>query len=120
MCRGGRMFAPKKLWRRWAHQIKKNEKRYAITSAISATGVTALVMARGHKIERISEVPLVVSDDIQSYHKTKQALDFLKRVKAIDDVVKVKKSIKLRPGKGKARNRRHVEKKRTISCIYTK
>jgi len=47
-------------------------------------------MARGHKIDRISEVPLVVSDDIQSYEKTKDALAFLKRVKAIDDVLKVK------------------------------
>jgi len=43
-------------------------------------------MARGHKIDRISEVPLVVSDDIQSYTKTKDAIAFLKRVRAIDDV----------------------------------
>jgi len=27
MCRGGRMFAPKKTWRRWAHVIKRNEKK---------------------------------------------------------------------------------------------
>jgi len=92
-------------------KLKKNEKRYAITSAISATGVTALVMARGHRIDRISEVPLVVSDDIQSYQKTKQALEFLKRVKAIDDVIKVKKSVQVRAGKGKARGRRTIQKK---------
>jgi len=94
MCRGGRMFAPKKLWRRWAHVIKKNEKKYAITGAIAATGVTALVMARGHRIDRISEVPLVVSDNVESYDKTKQAVEFLKRVKAMDDVLKVKKILK--------------------------
>jgi len=91
MCRGGRMFAPKKTWRRWAHVIKRNEKKYALTGAISATGVTSLVMARGHKIDRISEIPLVVSDDIQSYQKTSQAVGFLKRVRAIDDVFKSKK-----------------------------
>jgi len=51
-------------------------------------------MARGHKIDRISEVPLVVSDDIQSYTKTKDAIAFLKRVRAIDDVLKVKNTKK--------------------------
>jgi len=40
-----------------------------MAGAIAATSVTALVMARGHKIDRISEIPLVVSDDIQSYQK---------------------------------------------------
>jgi len=101
----------KKTWRRWAHVIKRNEKKYALTGAIAATSVTSLVMARGHKIDRISEVPLVVSDDIQSYTKTKEAVAFLKRVRAIDDVLKVKKTKKVRVGKGKARNRRYKERK---------
>jgi len=79
-------------------------------------------MARGHKIDRISEIPLVVSDDIQSYQKTSQAVGFLKRVRAIDDVLKVKKSRKIRVGKGKARNRRYKEKKkkRTFNSLFTK
>ena len=59
MCRSGRMFAPTKTWRRWHHRINTNQKRYAMCSAIAATGVPALVMSKGHKIEEISEVPLV-------------------------------------------------------------
>ena len=61
MCRSGRMFAPTKTWRRWHHRINTNQKRYAMCSAIAATGVPALVMSKGHKIEEISEVPLVSS-----------------------------------------------------------
>src|SRR5690606_9820480 len=110
MCRGGRMFAPTKQWRRWAHQIKTNERRYATASAIAASGVTSLVMARGHRIDRTREVPLVVTDDLQSIQKTKEAVEFLKQHGAIDDVKKVKKTRKVRPGKGKSRNRRYKER----------
>merc|ERR1719285_558465 len=46
----GRMFAPTKTWRRWHHRINTNQKRYAMYSAIAATGVPALVMSKGHKI----------------------------------------------------------------------
>lgn len=47
MCRGGRMFAPTKPWRRWHRRISINMKRYAVVSAIAASGVPALVQARG-------------------------------------------------------------------------
>ena len=53
MCRGGRMFAPTKTWRRWHRKINVNLKRYAVCSAIAATAVPALVMARGHKIDQV-------------------------------------------------------------------
>jgi len=110
MCRGGRMFSPTKTWRRWMHKVKKNERRYATASSIAASGSTALVIARGHRIEGISEIPLVVSDDIQAYQKTKIAFEFLKSVRAIQDVRKVKSTKKIRPGRGKARNRRYKQR----------
>merc|ERR1712043_135856 len=46
MCRGGRMFAPTKTWRKWHHRINQKQRRYAMCSAIAATGVPALVMAK--------------------------------------------------------------------------
>jgi large subunit ribosomal protein L4e len=33
------MFAPTKTWRRWHRRINVNQKRYAICSAIAATGI---------------------------------------------------------------------------------
>merc|ERR1712130_180382 len=49
MCRGGRMFAPTKQWRRWHRKVGVAQKRYAMCSAIAATGVPALVMTKGFR-----------------------------------------------------------------------
>jgi len=110
MCRGGRMFAPTKQWRRWHRKVGVAQKRYAMCSAIAATGVPALVMAKGHVIDGIPEVPLVVADSVQGFTRTKQAVEFLRRNKAWADVAKVYATRRMRAGKGKLRNRRHVQK----------
>ncbi|KAJ9601833.1 hypothetical protein L9F63_000015, partial [Diploptera punctata] len=111
MCRGGRMFAPTKPWRRWHRRINVNQKRYAIVSAIAASGVPALVMSKGHMVQDIPELPLVVEDKIQEYTKTKQAVIFLRRIKAWSDIQKVYKSQRFRAGKGKMRNRRRIQRR---------
>merc|ERR1712117_490718 len=111
MCRGGHMFAPTKVYRRWHRKVSVAQKRYAMVSAIAATGVPALVMAKGHRIEGTPEVPLVVSDKVQSFAKTREAKAFLGRTKAIKDVEQVYKSQRMRAGKGKMRNRRRVQKR---------
>ncbi|XP_001608023.1 60S ribosomal protein L4 [Nasonia vitripennis] len=111
MCRGGRMFAPTKPWRRWHRRVNVNQKRYAIVSAIAASGVPALVQSKGHMIQEVPEFPLVVSDKIQEYNKTKQAVIFLRRIKAWNDIQKVYKSQRFRAGKGKMRNRRRIQRR---------
>ncbi|KAJ1526284.1 hypothetical protein ONE63_009437 [Megalurothrips usitatus] len=111
MCRGGRMFAPTKLWRRWHRKINVNQKRYALCSAIAASGVPALVQSKGHVIDNIPELPLVVSNKVQELKKTKEAVSFLKSVNAWADVAKVYKSRRLRAGKGKMRNRRRIQRR---------
>jgi len=111
MCRGGHMFAPTKVYRRWHRKVSVQQKRYAMCSAIAATGVPALVMAKGHRIEEIPEVPLVVSDKVQGYTKTKEAYIMLKRTKAYNDVDQVYKTKRMRAGKGKMRNRRRIQKR---------
>ncbi|AJU58566.1 AQG_2a_G0009090.mRNA.1.CDS.1 [Saccharomyces cerevisiae] len=111
MCRGGRMFAPTKTWRKWNVKVNHNEKRYATASAIAATAVASLVLARGHRVEKIPEIPLVVSTDLESIQKTKEAVAALKAVGAHSDLLKVLKSKKLRAGKGKYRNRRWTQRR---------
>lgn len=111
MCRGGRMFAPTKIYRRWHRKINQHQKRYAVVSALAATAVTSLVQARGHKIENIAEIPLVVDNTVQGYAKTKDALAFLDAVKAMDDVTRVNDSRHIRAGRGKMRNRRYAHRR---------
>jgi len=103
------MFGAKKIWRRIHRKVNVRQKRFAIVSAIAASGSPALVMARGHKIDRIREVPLVVDNAMQSLKRTKDAVKFLKKHKVWSDIVRVYKSKHLRAGKGKARNRRWVK-----------
>jgi large subunit ribosomal protein L4e len=111
MCRKGRMFAPTKTWRKWHRKVNLNERRYAIASALAASAVSSLVLARGHRIEKISEVPLVVSNEAEKLTKTKAAVELLVKLNAFADVEKVKDSKKLRAGVGKIRNRRHRQRK---------
>lgn len=108
MCRGGRMFAPTKTWRRWNRRINTTQKRYAVASALAATAVPSLVMARGHRVDEVPEIPLVMDDAVESAKKTSQAKEILAAVGAYDDVEKAADSRKVRAGKGKARNRRYV------------
>ncbi|KNC87145.1 60S ribosomal protein L4-A [Sphaeroforma arctica JP610] len=111
MCRSGRMFAPTKVWRKWHKKINQNQRRYATASALAASAIPALLMARGHTIDNVPEVPLVIANDIEGLAKTKAAVELMKKVGAYDDVEKCANSRKVRSGKGKLRNRRHVMKR---------
>lgn len=119
MCRGGRMFAPTKTWRRWHRKINVNQRRYALVSAIAASGVPALVQSKGHIIDGVSEFPLVVSDEVQKLQKTKQAVIFLRRMKIWADIQKVYKSQRFRAGRGKMRDRRRISRRGPL-VIYHK
>jgi len=120
MCRKGRMFAPTKTWRRWHRKISKGQRRFATCSALAATSIPSLVLARGHRIETVTEVPLVISNkDLDKIAKTKEAVAFLKKINADVDVDRVKNTRKLRAGHGKARNRRNVQRRGPL-IVYLK
>eukprot|EP00262_Sarcandra_glabra_P001659 TRINITY_DN1177_c0_g1_i3.p1 TRINITY_DN1177_c0_g1~~TRINITY_DN1177_c0_g1_i3.p1 ORF type:complete len:426 (+),score=18.82 TRINITY_DN1177_c0_g1_i3:57-1280(+) len=111
MCRGGRMFAPTKIWRRWHRRVNVNQKRFAVVSALAASAVPSLVLARGHRIENVPEIPLVVGDSAEGVEKTSAAIKVLKQIGAYSDAEKAKDSHAIRPGKGKMRNRRYISRK---------
>jgi len=83
------MFAPTKTYRRWHRRVNVAQRRYALSSAIAASGIPALVQARGHIIDQLNEIPLVIADKIESFTKTKEAVSFLKRVNLWADIEKV-------------------------------
>jgi len=111
MCRGGRMFAPTKTWRKWHRKVNVTQKRYAVASAVAASGVPALVMARGHRIDTTPEGPLVVGSGAEQITKTSAAVALLKKLGAYADVEKTLASKTMRAGKGKMRNRRFVQRR---------
>jgi len=114
------MFAPTKIWRRWHRKINVSQKRFAVCSALAASALPSLVLARGHRIAAVPEIPLVVSNDsVAEISKTKQAVSLLKGIHAYKDVEKVKDSRAIRRGKGKMRNRRRVQRRGPL-VVYAK
>ena len=71
MCRGGGMFAPLKIWRRWHRKINLKEKRFSVISAITGTAIPALCQASGHLIDSLPEFPLVIDDSLECLNKNK-------------------------------------------------
>lgn len=108
MCRGGRMYNPSKTWRRWNRKINIKLKQQAVASALAASVVPSLVMARGHVIDQVPELPLVVENALEATTKTSAAKTLLHAVGASEDVEKAADSKQLRAGKGKMRNRRYT------------
>jgi large subunit ribosomal protein L4e len=111
------MFNPTKIWRRWHRKTNTTQKRHAVASALAATAVPALVMARGHKINECQEIPIVVSDGAQSLKKTKQAIEMLSGLGCDEELEKCADSKKLKCGRGKSRNRRY-QMRQGLLVIY--
>ena len=108
-CRGGRMFNPNTVWRRLHRKVNLNQRRHAVASAIAASAVPSLVLARGHRINQVPEIPLVV-DSLQ-ISKTKELIKILNMLGCDDELSTILESKKIRPGVGKARNRKYKIKK---------
>jgi len=109
MCRSARMFAPLKIWRKWHGKANITQRRHAVASALAASACAPLVMARGHRVEGVPELPLVV--DALTAENTKGLLATLNQFGCGDDLAKVRRSRKIRSGQGKYRNSRYVMRK---------
>jgi large subunit ribosomal protein L4e len=103
---GGRLAHPPTIEKRIYKKIPKKEKRLALFSAIAATASKDLIEARGHVIGNVPDLPLVVTDDLESIKTTKDLKSVLINLGVWPDIERVKESIKVRSGKGKMRGRR--------------
>lgn len=110
-CRKGRMAHPTKTHRRWHRKTPLCLRRTVTAMGVAATANPAIVEARGHRCSNVPMLPLVVSDKIETFTKTKQAVELLSALGLDEECQKVKESKTLRKGKGKYRNRRFVKRK---------
>jgi large subunit ribosomal protein L4e len=109
MCRKARMFAPLKIWRKWHAKANVTQRRHAVASSLAASACAPLVMARGHRVDNLPELPLVI--DTLEVENTKTLMQTLHKFGCEDDLNKVRKSKKIRTGQGKYRNSRYVMRK---------
>ena len=108
-CRKGRMFAPLKIWRKWHRKINTNQKRHAVAAALAASACAPLVVARGHRVNDVPELPLV--SDAVNAGSTSGLLSALNQLGAKEDLHRVRKSKKMRNGQGKYRYSRFTMRK---------
>jgi large subunit ribosomal protein L4e len=74
----GRRAHPPKPEKVLVERINKKEHQKALRSAIAATARKELVAARGHRVDGVKEIPLVVEDRFEELSKTKEVVGCLK------------------------------------------
>ena len=103
---GGRQPHPPRSEKKIVKRIPKKEARLALLSAIAATASKENVSSRGHAIENIPQLPLIVTGSIEELTKTNEVEEVLKHLGILADIYRVKGSRKIRAGKGKRRGRK--------------
>ena len=103
---GGRQPHPPRSEKEITKRISKKETRLALLSAIAATASKDTVASRGHAIENVPQIPLIVADSIQELTKTKEVEEVLLNLGVMLDIHRVRASRKIRAGKGKRRGRK--------------
>jgi len=64
------------------------------------------VVARGHHVEDVQQIPPVVTSELEKLKKTKDVEEILINLGVLSDIYRVKQSRKIRAGKGKLRGRK--------------
>merc|ERR1711936_633831 len=98
MCRKGRMAHPLHTWRKWHRKVNMNQRRHALASAVAATACAPLVMARGHRVNTVPQLPLILEDTVGQVSKTRDVIAMLKNLGVWDDVRRVMANKQLRAG----------------------
>jgi large subunit ribosomal protein L4e len=103
---GGRQAHPPLSEKNILRKISKKERKLALFSAIAATASKELVARRGHNIEDVPQIPLIVTSELEELKKAKEVEETLIRLGVLSELFRVKDSRKVRAGKGKSRGRK--------------
>ena len=101
---GGHQAFPPTSEKRIRKEINRKERRLAIRSGIAATAVRDIVAGRGHILDYIGQLPIVVYDEIQSLRKTADVRKLFRNIGIWPDVERADRK-KIRAGRGKTRGR---------------
>ncbi len=115
--KGGRTTHPVKVDKKIHKKINKTTKKLSLISGISATADKDFVIARGHLIANVPEIPLVVDDKIQTIKKTNMIFKILCDLGLKDELYKVKKSKRIKKGKAKRRGRKYKQRRSILMII---
>jgi len=102
---GGHQAFPPKSEKSIHKKINKKERKLAIQSGIAATADKEVVANRGHRVGKVSSLPIVVDDEIQELKKTKEVEELFRNLGIWEDVKRADRKT-IRSGKGKMRGRK--------------
>jgi len=114
----GRLTHPPSPQKRLAKRINTKERLLALWSAVAATASKHIVAARGHELEKVPSIPLVVSDDLQRLKTTTEAKSALKELGLWEDVTRARRGVKIRAGRGRVRGRRTKHPRGPLLVVY--
>lgn len=114
---GGRVAHPPEARKVIVERINVKENRLAIRSAIAATANERIVRSRGHQVDNVPQIPMIVSDKLQAIETTKEAYEALNSLGLGDDLMRAKNGRAIRAGKGKMRGRKMKTPKSVLIVV---
>jgi large subunit ribosomal protein L4e len=88
----GRSAFPPVVGKKTVKNINRKERRLALESAIAASASTSLVSGRGHRLNKETQLPIVVTDELEKLTKATEARKFLESLGLWNDILRVRKS----------------------------
>lgn len=113
---GGRRAHPPK-GKDYTKKINRKEYLLALKSAIAATQNREFLQKRGHVIEGLAEVPLIVEDSFENMLKTKDVMEVLEALGLSEDLGRAQEKKTIRAGRGKGRGRPYRKKKSALIVV---
>ena len=103
MAIGGRQAHPTRAEKNHHEKINIKERRF--------------VENRGHKVEDLEQVPIIVEDDLESVKTAKQSREIFEKIGVYDDVIRAKEGKRIRAGRGKTRGRKYKKVKGPLVVV---
>jgi large subunit ribosomal protein L4e len=104
--RKGRLAHPPVSWKNTYKKINKKERHLGLCSAIAATSNREIIEKRGHKVGKISEFPIIVSNDLEKITKTSELRKTLLSLGLEEDLARSTNIVRIPSGKSRLRGRK--------------
>ena len=111
MTRGGRRPHVTPPEKKIHKKINKKERLLALAHAIAATSVKDIVAKRGHRVEKVINIPLIVSNEFEKISKTSELRKVFSNLGLNDEMNRVRLGVKIVGGKASWRGRRRKVRK---------
>lgn len=115
--RGGRQAHPPKSQENIIKDMNKKELKKAYRCALSMLSDKKIVEKRGHEVNDLDELPIIVDDSVSDSKKTKNVESLLKKLGLEAELERTNEK-KIRAGKGKSRGRKYKKPKGALFILH--